>query len=116
MVAVIIVVIIIITIVIIVTTTVTVVILIIIIIISSFLLFFAFLFAFLFPHLPLLLLPDVLLLLLFWYSDNFLLTLQAFLPQALAAGAAEAIPDEVTLTGYLDSYTAMLAPGDLAYT
>jgi len=37
------------------------------------------------------------------------------LPQALAAGALEAVPDEVTLTGYLESYTARLAPGDLAY-
>jgi len=37
------------------------------------------------------------------------------LPQALAAGAVEAVPDEVTLTGYLESYTARLAPGDLAY-
>ncbi len=43
------------------------------------------------------------------------LTPQAFLPQALAAGAVEAVPDEVTLTGYLDSYTARLAPGNLAY-
>ncbi len=42
-------------------------------------------------------------------------TPQAFLPQALAAGAAEAVPDEVTLTGYLDSYAARLAPGNLAY-
>ena len=40
------------------------------------------------------------------------LTPQAFLPQALAAGAAEAVPDEVTLTGYLDSYAA---PDYLAY-
>ena len=40
------------------------------------------------------------------------LTPQAFLPQALAAGAAEAVLDEVTLTGYLDSYAA---PGNLAY-
>ena len=37
------------------------------------------------------------------------------MPQALAAGALEAVPDEVTLTGYLESYTARLAPGDLAY-
>ena len=37
------------------------------------------------------------------------------MPQALAAGAVEAVPDEVTLTGYLDSYTARLAPGNLAY-